>query len=215
MGAVRIVCPKLAEDPRGHLDVTLATPLSCEAVGFAFVKLGRCVCGAEMQLASPLPATAAAPPAVPAAPSKESRSMRAEHCLLCGSDNVPTRDGLLENHLDPQQKVCRGTGRVPWRKGRPSDDVVRRHMQEHEAADVPAAFFQGTYLGCFHFILTASELSNGDISWEFLFPRDAKNKTFEGCVAVPGPESASAWWMRPFDLDSGEPRPWLDSDEGA
>ena len=203
MGAIRIVCPKHHEDPTHHLGVTFDTPMSLDLVGHAFKAIARCACGAEMVLGT----STAAAPAAAAAPTDA--TARVEHCLTCGAD-VPTHEARFVRHRTVKGEACGSSGSVPWRKGRPSDDVVRRHFEEHEAVDAPGAFFQCTYLGCFNFVLIASEMRGGDIRWEYMLPNDAEGHSYEGRVAVPDPGSSNAWWMRPLDFDTSDPTPWRD-----
>lgn len=86
-------------------------------------------------------------------------------------------------------------------------------------AGVGAAHFQTRWMGMFHGVLVASiERVDGAevVRWGYGFPRDGADKYHAGIVTPPAADAgpATAWDFRPLDLNTGEPRPWVDAAPG-
>lgn len=153
-------------------------------------------------------------------------------CRWCGGV-VPLRGGYLAPHRQaPAPDILAALGgtrpgapcplslTVPWRAGRPDEATVRRHLQEHYSNEIRAAHFQVQAMGIFHGIVVASfetDEETGPVQWGYGFPADADGKHAGGVINPPagGDDRAWAWLFRPFDLHTGEPRPWVDAAEDA
>lgn len=153
-------------------------------------------------------------------------------CRWCSAD-VPVVAGRLVPHAQAPAPAfiaalagvvpgapCPLSLTVPWRAGKPDEATVRRHLQEHHSNEIRAAHFQVQAMGIFHGIVVASfetDEETGPVQWGYGFPADADGKHAGGIINPPaaGDGNAWAWNFRPFDLHTGEPRPWVDATEDA
>lgn len=151
-------------------------------------------------------------------------------CTWCNA-RVVTCDGRLPQHVQgpsPWAELfgvtpgapCPLSGTVPWRRGTPDLETVRRHLQSHPSfeEDVGVAHFQTRWMGMFHGILSAGiERVDGVgvVQWGYGFARDGKDEWHGGFITPPAADvsPATAWDFRPLDLATGEARPWIDAAE--
>lgn len=153
-------------------------------------------------------------------------------CRWCSADVALVAGRLAPHRQAPAHAIilamssvspgdpCPLSGTVPWRTGRPDDAAVRRHLQAHPSAEIRAAHFQVRSMGIFHGIVVASfqtAAEEGPVQWGFGLPADADGKSSAGILNPPteGHPRAWAWEFRPFDLCTGEPRPWVDQDDAG
>lgn len=131
------------------------------------------------------------------------------HCEQVFGDDA----GRLPSHSTAPglRDVCPGSGGVPWRQGVPSDAAVRAMLQGAEELDSEAAFFQFRYLGVFHGVVFATPVGEA-VVWEYMLPSVAGE---EHGAPLRFDNDRVPWWFRPLDLETGDPRAWIDPTEGT